>query len=140
MPAKSRPRKWRIRRRDRGTIEAFHIVAAFLGSEDHDLLAKMRNVAAFHYEPKLSIRRLRRLAEKFPGHVSSISMGSETLDWYFELGDTIIDGIVIRDVFQIGEDEDIAAGAIKVLDRLHIIGEALTNFAGYFIRQCCVKQ
>jgi hypothetical protein len=67
MPAKSRPRKWRIRRRDRGTIEAFHIVAAFLGSEDHDLLAKMRNVAAFHYEPKLSIRRLRRLAEKFPG-------------------------------------------------------------------------
>jgi hypothetical protein len=77
------------------------------------------------------------LPKNSPGHVSSISMGSETLDWYFELGDTIIDGIVIRDVFQIGEDEDIAAGAI---DRLHIIGEALTNFAGYFIRQCCVKQ
>jgi hypothetical protein len=102
-------------------------------------MAKMRNVAAFHYEPKLTLRRLRSLAEKYPAHVSGISMGSATLDWYFELGDTIVDGIVVRDVFEIGEEEDIETGALRVLNRLHVIGEALTNFAAYFIRHCCTK-
>jgi hypothetical protein len=129
----------RVEQCDRRTVEAFRIVEAFIGSSDHDLLAMMRNVAAFHYEPKLSIRRLRSLVEKYPTHVSGISMGSETLDWYFELGDVIIDGIVIRDVFGIGEEEDIKTGALKVLDRLHVIGAALTNFAAYFIRDCCTK-
>ena len=100
---------------DPQTIKAFNIVAAFIGTDDYRLLAKMRNVVAFHYEPKLTLRRLKSLAEKYPEHVSGISMGSETLDWYFELGDTIVDGIVVRDVFEIGEQEDIQTGALKVL-------------------------
>jgi hypothetical protein len=105
----------RVNRCDPQTIKAFNIVAAFIGTDDYRLLAKMRNVVAFHYEPKLTLRRLKSLAEKYPEHVSGISMGSETLDWYFELGDTIVDGIVVRDVFEIGEQEDIQTGALKVL-------------------------
>ena len=90
-------------------------MAAFIGTDDYRLLAKMRNVVASTTEPKLTLRRLKSLAEKYPEHVSGISMGSETLDWYFELGDTIVDGIVVRDVFWIGEQEDIQTGALKVL-------------------------
>lgn len=130
--------KW-VERCDPQTIKAFETVAAFIGTDDYKLMAKMRNVAAFHYDPKLTLRRLKNLAEKYPEHVSGISMGSETLDWYFELGDVIVDGIVVRDVFEIGEQDDVRTGALKVLDRLHIIGEGLTNFAGYFIRHCCTK-
>lgn len=129
----------RVERCELPTIKAFEIVAAFIGTDDYKVMAKMRNVAAFHYDPKLTLRRLKSLVEKYPGHVSGISMGSETLDWYFELGDTIVDGIVVREVFEIGEEEDIRTGALKVLNRLHVIGEGLTNFAGYFIRHCCTK-
>jgi hypothetical protein len=129
----------RVERCDPQTMNAFETVAAFVGTDDYRLMAKMRNVAAFHYDPKLTLRRLKSLVEKYPEHVSGISMGSETLDWYFELGDLIVDGIVVRDVFEIGEQEDIRAGALKVLDRLHVIGEGLTNFAGHFIRHCCKK-
>jgi hypothetical protein len=129
----------RVERCDPPTIKAFEIVAAFIGTDDYKVMAKMRNVAAFHYDPKLTLRRLKSLVEKYPGHVSGISMGSETLDWYFELGDTIVDGIVVREVFEIGEEEDIRTAALKVLNRLHVIGEGLTNFAGYFVRHCCTK-
>jgi hypothetical protein len=47
--------------------------------------------------------------------------------------------MVIRDVFKIDEKEDIAAAAPKVLDRLHVIRDALTRFAAYFVRECCKK-
>lgn len=125
---------------DDPTIKAFKTVAAFdKNHPDHKLLLIMRNVAAFHYDPKLTLRRLKDLAAKGPDHVSSISMGNDTLDWYFELGDTIVDGIVVRDVFHVGDHEDLKEGVVKVLDRLHVIGDALTNFAGHFIRQCCTK-
>lgn len=129
----------RVERCDQRTVRAFQTVAEFLGTADHKLMAMMRSVAAFHYEPKLALRRLKSLVEKYPEHVSGVSMGSETLDWYFELGDTIVDGIVIRDVFGIAEEEDIKTGALKVLNRLHVIGESLTNFAAYFIRHCATK-
>jgi hypothetical protein len=131
--------KARVARSDRRIIGFFDIVAAFLGSKDHALMAKMRNVVAFHYDPKLAMRRLKSLVEKYPDHRFGYSMGNETLDWYFDLGDLIADGILIRDIFEIKEDQDIATGALEVLKRLHIIGEAFTNFAGFFIRECCKR-
>jgi hypothetical protein len=131
--------KARVARSDPRVIGFFDIVAAFLGSKDYALMAKMRNVVAFHYDPKLAIRRLKRLVEKYPDHRFGYSMGNETLDWYYDLGDLIADSILIRDIFEIKEDQDIASGALEVLKRLHVIGEAFTNFAGYFIRECCKK-
>jgi len=131
--------KARVARCDRRIVGFFDTVARFLGSKDHVLMAKMRNVVAFHYDSKLAMRRLKTLVEKHPDHRFGYSMGNETLDWYYDLGDLIADGILIRDVFEIKEDQDIAAGALEVLKRLHVIGEAFTNFAGYFIRECCKK-
>lgn len=117
----------------------FDTIAAFLGSSDHKLMAKMRNVVAFHYDPKLATRRLKSLVDKYPDHRFAYSMGTETLDWYFELGDLIADSVLIRDVFEIDEEQDIAAAALEVLMRLHVIGDAFTKFAPYFIRECCRK-
>jgi hypothetical protein len=129
----------RVEQCEKQVLENFNTVAVFLGSEDHKILAQLRNAVAFHYDPKLAMRRLKKLVADFPEHLSSYSMGSETLDWYYELGDVIADGVLIRDVFKIKEEEDLAAAALEVLKRLHMIGEAYTNFAGYFIRECCSK-
>jgi hypothetical protein len=129
----------RVERCDKQTQDNFAVVAAFLGSADHKLLLRIRNNVAFHYDGKLAIRRLNKIVEQNSEHQFSYSMGSDTLDWYFELGDLIADNILIREIFGIKEDEDLAKAALEVLKRLHVIGGAFTNFAGYFIRECCAK-
>jgi hypothetical protein len=128
-----------VDRSGRTTKASFDTIAQFLDTDDYQMLAKMRNVVAFHYGPKLAVRRLRKVVQDSPGHCMLYSLGSETLDWYFELGDLIADEIVIREVFQIPDGTDIKTAAIQVLDRLHKIGTAFTDFAGYFIRACCAK-
>jgi hypothetical protein len=128
-----------IGRCDHSTIASFDTVANFLKGDDFKLMAKMRNVVAFHYDPKLPIRRLKNLVDKFPDHATPYSLGSDTLDWYFELGDLIADEILIREVFEIPDSADLKRAALEILDRLHVMGTAFTDFAGYFIR-CCAKQ
>ncbi len=131
--------KARVGQCSKAVNQCFDTVVQFLGTDDYGLLATLRNNVAFHYGSKLPIRRLKRLVDTQPDHRFGYSMGSDTLDWYFELGDLIIDEVVIRDVFKIDEKEDIATAAIKVLDRLHVIGDAFTRFAAYFVRECCKK-
>lgn len=131
--------KARVRQCSKTINECFDTVAGILGTADYGLLATLRNNVAFHYTSKLPMRRLKRLVDLQPDHLFAYSMGNDTLDWYFELGDLIIDEVVIRDVFKIDEKENIATAAIKVLDRLHVIGDAFTRFAAYFVRECCKK-
>jgi hypothetical protein len=51
--------------------------------------------------------------------------------------DLIADAIVIHEGFDIDESQSIAEAALSVLDRLHVIGDAFTKFAPYFIHECC---
>lgn len=124
---------------DAATQTSFAVIAKFLQTPDYNMLAKMRNVIAFHYNRALTVRRLKKLVQQSPGHLTTYSLGGETLDWYFELGDLIADEIVVREVFQIPDSADLKKAAIAVLDRLHVIGTAFTDFAGYFIRACCAR-
>jgi hypothetical protein len=124
---------------DKATKKSFQVVAKFLDGADYKMMAKMRNVVAFHYEPKLTFRRLQKLVDRWPDHSMMYSLGSETLDWYFELGDLVADEVVIHEVFGISESADIKEATLEILDRLHVIGTAFTDFAGYFIRACCAK-
>jgi hypothetical protein len=55
------------------------------------------------------------------------------------LGDLIIDEIVVREIFEIPETQNVQKGAIAVLELLHTIGAAFTDFVGYFIYACAVK-
>jgi hypothetical protein len=128
-----------VDRADNPTKTSFAVVARFLNSTDFEMVAMMRNVIAFHYDKKLVVRRLTKLVERSLDHSMLYSLGSDTLDWYFELGDLVADEIVIRGVFAIPEAADFRAAAIEILDRLHKIGTAFTDFAGYFIRACCAK-
>jgi hypothetical protein len=128
-----------VERCDRRVKSYFETIAGFIGSDDHKMMAKMRNVVAFHYDPKLAMRRLKSLVAKYPDHRFAYSMGTETLDWYFELGDMIADDILIREVFEIDESQDIAEAAMEVLKRLHVIADAFTKFAPYFSRECCAR-
>jgi hypothetical protein len=128
-----------VDRADRATKKSFETVAKFLDGNDYKMMAKMRNVVAFHYEPKLTLRRLQKLVEKWPNHSMMYSLGSETLDWYFELGDLIADEIMVREVFRIPEDADIKHAVIEILDRLGTMAIAFIDFAGYFVRAFCSK-
>jgi hypothetical protein len=44
------------------------------------------------------VRALEQIDKKFPGHAFTYSLGHEPLDWYFELGDLMLDRIVVRDI------------------------------------------
>jgi hypothetical protein len=126
-----------VGRCDRKTIESFEKAAKFLDGADYRMMAIARSVIAFHYHPKLTIRQLKRLVEQFPDHSMPYSLGSDTLDWHFGLGDLIADEIVVREVFRIPRDRDIKEGVFEILDRQHAMATAFTDFAGYFIRACC---
>jgi hypothetical protein len=68
-----------VERADPATRQSFETVAKFLDDEDYKMVAKMRNVVAFHYEPKLTLRRLQKIVERSPTHSTTYSLGSETL-------------------------------------------------------------
>jgi hypothetical protein len=128
-----------VQRCDHETVKSFHTAAGVLGSPDFILLAKMRNIVSFHYNKVMPVRSLQRLVKQFPNHLTPHSLGSDSLDWYFELGDLVIDDIIIRDIFNIPIGASVKAEAFTVLDRLHIIGASFTDFAGHFLRSCCAK-
>jgi hypothetical protein len=123
-----------VERCDIRTQRSFEAVATFLYTEDFKRLRRLRNNAAFHYDSKLGLRALHQIIEKYPGDTSSLSLGSETLDWYFELGDKVLDRLVVRQVFNVSEDENMRDAINVVLDRLHAMAVAFADFAGYFIR------
>jgi hypothetical protein len=123
-----------VERCDARTRRSFETVAAFLKTDDFGRLLRLRNNAAFHYDRKLTMRALRQIIEKYPNDTSSVSLGSHTLDWYFELGDKVLDRLVVRQVFNVPEDEEMRAAINAVLDRLHAMAFAFADFAGYFIR------
>jgi hypothetical protein len=124
-----------VDRCDERTIESFEKVAAFLGTPDHYILLRFRNNAAFHYDRRLLGRHLKRLVDRNPGHVSTYSMGTEQLDWYFEVADAVGDRLVVREVFNIPDGADVAAEADAIVQRMHDMAEAFMDFAGHFIRQ-----
>src|SRR5262249_3645166 len=113
-----------VGRCDPTTQQSFASVLPFLSGSDFGLMAKLRNNTAFHYTEEWVKKRMKLLVEKYPDHTTPYSMGAETLDWHFELGDLVVDEMVIRDVSQIPESTDTFEGAAKVLDRLHILGTA----------------
>jgi hypothetical protein len=125
-----------VDRCDSKTRASFDAVAKFLGTDDYKLLCQIRNNSSFHYSPKLTMRALEKLAEKYPDHRFSYSLGQDTLDWYFELGDLINDKIVVRGVFKVPDQADVRTAIDPILLRLQTMAVAFTDFAGHFIRHC----
>lgn len=74
---------------DSATQTSFEKLAAFLGTEDHKVMARIRSNLSFHYDGKLSVRALEELLKKLPDDYSSMTFGTETLHWHF--GNYILD-------------------------------------------------
>lgn len=118
---------------EKRTQDCFDKVCKFLTSSDYQKLLRVRNNVGFHYDGKLAERSVKELAEKFPEDTSSMSIGSDPLDWYFELGDKVTERIVIRHIFQIPEREDAKKESNAIGNRIFDMAEQLAEFAGYFI-------
>jgi hypothetical protein len=119
---------------DDKTRSSFDAVAVFLGTNDYKMLLRIRNNASFHYDRKLAVKALEQIDINFPGHRFTYALGSDPLDWYFELGDLVNDRIVVRDIFKAPSDTDVRAAIDPILRRLHTMAAAFSDFAGNFVR------
>jgi hypothetical protein len=123
-----------VDRCDPRTIASFARVEAFLDSPDYRVALRLRNNAAFHYDDTLALRYLKNIRDRFPDHSSLYSLGSEQLDWYFEIGDLVLDTIVVRDIFRLNDRNELRGPIETVLDRLFQMAVAFMDFAGHFLR------
>jgi hypothetical protein len=96
-----------VQKSDPATRVSFNAVAAFLESPDYGKLLRIRNKVGFHYDKTLVVKALEQIDTKFPGHCFTYSLGQHPLDWYFELGDLLLDRIVVRDIFEAPEGSDV---------------------------------
>jgi hypothetical protein len=115
------------------TTRSFETIAAVLDTDDYKMLCRIRNNASFHYDGKLAVRTLKQIVGKSPNDVSTCSHGNETLDWYFELGDRVLDYCLLRDIIQVDENADIRSAIDDVHVRLHVIAISFSDFAARFI-------
>jgi hypothetical protein len=120
---------WRI-------IDEFLKIESFTKSPEMNMLECFRNKAAFHYDRNLPIQNLHRVVEKLPDELFAYSMGEDGLDWHFELGDAVMNTMIIRDIFH--QDYDRSPERTKKVEeiatRQQEIARAFTDFAGHFIR------
>jgi hypothetical protein len=118
---------------DRKTQDCFNKVCAFIDSVDYPLLAEFRNSAGFHYDAKRAVRGVEEIATEFPEDTSSMTLGTESLDWYFQLGDKVHEKIVVRYIFEVPKDRNVVKESDAIAGRVFDVAEALAEFAGYFV-------
>jgi hypothetical protein len=116
------------------TTTLFSELETFVNGQDHGLLLRIRNNASFHYDGKLAVRYLEAIVQKSPDHVSSYTLGTETLDWHFELSDLILDTIVVRDIFKLPVDTNLQKNLLAIFERLTVMTNKFTAFVASFIR------
>jgi hypothetical protein len=90
----------------------------------------IRNRLAFHYDQSLIKQALRRRAERFPNHHSSITRGSEMGLWRFGVADDIEDTIVCRLLWKIPLQADLRAEADQRSDFGSDLCSDFLNFVG----------
>jgi hypothetical protein len=124
-----------VDRCDAQTVEAFQSLDDFVRSPEMKILDRFRNRAAFHYDRQLPERHVREIALQSPDAIWSYSMGSEPLDWRFELAEAVMDRIVIREVFGLNEPRgpERTRKTEEIATRIQEISILFTNFAAHFV-------
>ncbi len=126
-----------VDRCDAFVIEAFKTVELFTRDRKQmDMLRWMRSRASFHYDKQLPVRNLKKIADDFPDENWAYSMGSEALDWHFQLADAVMDRMVVRDIYGLDEPR-----SHERHEKLRVIAKqqqdiafAFTTFAAHFVR------
>jgi hypothetical protein len=122
---------------DARTRENFNKLVAMLISPERDQLNRFRNKATFHYDKKASAEHLQAVIAADPTAPWSYSVGSTPLDWSFELGDAVMDRMVVR--FVLGADEARSPARSQkvgeIAARLDEVATMFTDFAKSFIER-----
>jgi hypothetical protein len=122
---------------DARTGENFKELVAILNSPQRGQLFRFRNKAGFHYDQDAPAEHLKKVIAHDPTATWSYSVGSSPLDWHFELGDAVMDRMVVRFVF--AADESSSAAQVKKIDeivtRLDQIAFMFVDFATSFIER-----
>lgn len=126
-----------LRATDDRTKASFEALKRFKRSPIYKTMKLIRNKVAFHYDPVWARAALQRIAKAHPKRLSSITMGREALDWYFEPADMVEDSLMVRQIFKIPENADLRTETDKILVELQRVAEAFGDFAGYFVKHHC---
>jgi hypothetical protein len=122
---------------DARTRENFNKLVAILISPERDQLNRFRNKATFHYDKKATVEHLQAVIAADSTASWSYSVGSTPLDWSFELGDAVMDRMVVR--FVLGADEPRSPARSQkvgeIATRLQEISILFTEFAKSFIER-----
>lgn len=122
---------------DERTKASFEKLKKFKSSPIYRTIKLIRNKVGFHYDSDWAKKALQRIAADHPDLQSSITMGEEALDWYFEPGDLVEDSIVVRQIFKIQREADVRTETDKILTELQRVAETFGDFAGYFVKHHC---
>jgi hypothetical protein len=122
---------------DARTRENFGKLVAKLTSEERGALSRYRTKTTFHYDREIPGEHLRKVIAQDHDATWSYSVGSTPLDWHFELGDAVIDRMVVR--FVLGADEPRSPARAKKIEeiatRLDQVAFMFTDFATSFIER-----
>jgi hypothetical protein len=122
---------------DARTRENFKKLVAILNSPERRHLFRFRTKATFHYDKELAAEHLQRVVVQDPAALWGYSVGSTPGDWYFELGDAVMDHMVVK--FVLGADEPKSPARTKkvaeIATRLQEVSIIFTEFAKSFIER-----
>ena len=118
---------------DQNTQNLFKKLVAAVGAEQAKRMGEVRNSITFHYLHDKIKPALALLMKTVPDNELSITIGEQTIDWYFEPSDRVIDNAVLKEIFKVPEDADLAKEVEKVIEAMQSIGDDLALFAGQFI-------
>jgi hypothetical protein len=124
---------------DARTSSTFQFLEEIVKSSEMDVFDRLRNRATFHYDRQLPLLSFEEIAKSDPDRRWSCSVGSEPLDWRFELADAVMDRIVIREVFRLrgprGPERTAKTEGLAL--RLQDISHRFTEFASDYVRRFC---
>ncbi len=122
---------------DARTRENFEKLVEILTSRERGALFRYRTKTTFHYDREVPGEHLRKVIAHDRDATWSYSVGSTPLDRHFELGDAVMDRMVVR--FVLGADEPRSAARSKKIEeiatRLDQIAFTFTDFATSFIER-----
>lgn len=121
---------------DARTVASFKVVEAFADSNGINSLDRLRNRATFHYDRQFCLESFGEIANLDPNRDWSYSMGSDSLDWHFELADAVMDRMMIRQVLRVrvprGQERTKQTHALAL--RQQEIAREFTDFAAHFVQ------
>ncbi len=122
---------------DTRTRDNFEKLVGMLHSPERGHLFRFRTKATFHYDKEVSTQHLQRVIAYDPAATWSYSVGSSPLDWHFELGDAVMDHMVVK--FVLGADEPRSPARSEkvgmIATRLQQVSILFTDFAASFIER-----